>query len=68
MFDWPYYTLIDGILYAESSRGMLEPFGYAAPRFADAAEAETWLVANDIRGSVRVDRAMNARGKLKVLS
>lgn len=46
-FHWPYYTLRNGRLYDE--RGRL----VRSPVFPDAASAEAWLVANDLRGNVR---------------
>ena len=48
-FEWPYYTLRAGKLYADGEAQPLAP----APLFKDSAEAEQWLIDNDIRGSVR---------------
>lgn len=55
--EWRYFTLRpDGVLVDER----LIPLADAQTRadgstrvFADAAEAEAWLIANDIRGNVR---------------
>jgi hypothetical protein len=55
-FDWPYYDLINGRLYiTQRPRGLpVAAFPHSnPPRFANAAEAEAWLVAQDIRGNVR---------------
>lgn len=55
-FHWPYYTLLNGKLYLERAgrRGLVEAFhNTEVPHFASAADAEEWLVANDIRGNVR---------------
>jgi len=46
---WPYFTLRNGRLYDERER-----LAYLnAPLFANVAEAEAWLAANDLRGNVR---------------
>jgi hypothetical protein len=49
-FDWPYLTLRqDGTLVYDT--------GHPVPKqpqpFKDAVEADAWLVAEDIRGTVR---------------
>jgi hypothetical protein len=54
-FDWPYFNLRpDGILVYEDTR---VPIAIAkdgsTPWFANAADAEEFLVAEDIRGNVR---------------
>jgi hypothetical protein len=52
---WPYY-LINGLLYVRRgnrSYGLPVLAFQNAPRFADAAAAEAWLKANDLRGNVR---------------
>jgi hypothetical protein len=62
MLEWPYYTLIAGRLHRDER--VKVPGGYRmlpcktasfsrAPRFANAAEAEAWLEAQDERGNVR---------------
>jgi hypothetical protein len=57
--EWPYLTLrADGVLlYYDEDQYKHVAFAIAPDGtdllFADAAEAEAWLVANDIRGSVR---------------
>jgi hypothetical protein len=54
--SWPCYDLINGLLCVRRGN---RPHGLPvlafqnAPRFADAAEAEEWLKANDLRGNVR---------------
>jgi hypothetical protein len=53
VFDWPYYILVNGKLYIRSHRGLVEAFHNNPPLFADAAEAEQWLIDNDIRGNVQ---------------
>jgi len=55
-FDWPYYDLINGLLYVRRGgrpNGLPILAFKEAPRFTSAAEAEDWLIVNDIRGSVR---------------
>jgi hypothetical protein len=49
-FEWPIFNIrADGTLvYADNNHAYPN-----APRFASTAEAEAWLVANDIRGDVR---------------
>ena len=61
MFDWPYFTLVNGKLYYDvGSRNraeLVEAFqGRKIPLFADVAQAEAWLEANDERGNVRPQR------------
>ena len=62
MFDWPYYTLTVGRLHRDER--VKVPGGYRmlpcktasfprAPGFANAAEAEAWLEAQNERGNVR---------------
>jgi len=54
-FEWPYYSLVNGKLCIETRPGLVEAFHKSnPPRFADATEAEAWLVENDLRGNVRV--------------
>jgi hypothetical protein len=57
MFHWPYFTLVEGDLYEDvgtrQQTQLVRCFKDSAPKFANAAEAEAWLVANDHRGSVR---------------
>lgn len=57
MFDWPYFTFVDGNLFYDvgDRRGtkLVRAFTNRAPKFANAAEAEAWLEANDERGNVR---------------
>ena len=48
-FDWPYYDLINGLLYVH---GLPLLAFKDAPRFLDTVQAEAWLVEKDIRGSV----------------
>jgi len=49
-FTWPYFTLrADGVLINAANGVPLA----GAPRFTDAGEAEAWLVANDVRGTIR---------------
>jgi hypothetical protein len=50
---WPYYDLINGKLYDDEGYALSSSNGVHAPRFADAAAAEEWLKANDLRGNVR---------------
>ena len=52
---WPYYILQNGKLYIRTPRQGLQLafFNSNPPLFEDAAEAEAWLEANDIRGSVQ---------------
>ena len=54
-FDWPYLGLRpDGVLVYEDTGIPLAIAGDGStPCFADILEAETWLVANDIRGNIR---------------
>ncbi len=47
-FKWDYFTFRDGYLYDERNRRLRN-----TPRFESGAAAEAWLVANDIRGTVR---------------
>lgn len=47
--DWPYLTFKDGKLYDDAG-ALFSPVNI---RFKDAAAAESWLVENDIRGTVR---------------
>lgn len=56
MFDWPYFTLLNGRLYYDvgDRRGtQLTPAFKDAPLFKDSVEAEQWLMDNDHRGNVR---------------
>ena len=52
MFDWPYYTLVNGWLVADDKS--ICPH-QVLPFTADFTvnDAEEWLARNDIRGSVR---------------
>jgi hypothetical protein len=52
-FEWPYYELINGRLCLRTKRGVAKVAFPSAPMFADAAQAEAWLEANDLRGNVR---------------
>ena len=54
-FDWPYLKLRpDGILvYEDNSVPLAIAKDGSTPCFANAVEAEAWLVAEDIRGTVR---------------
>lgn len=52
MFDWPYYTLVNGWLVADDKS--ICPF--QVKRFGKdwtVNQAEEWLARNDIRGTVR---------------
>jgi hypothetical protein len=52
-FEWPTFTLrADGVLVYDNGEP-LQVRSIYAPEFKDAAEAEAWLVANDVRGNVR---------------
>ena len=61
-FEWPYYTLRNGILFREEisdngrggkvARKLYRSFP-KAPQFQSVAEAEAWLEAQDERGNVR---------------
>ena len=57
-FDWPYLTLRpDGVLiYSDTRVPLAIAKDGSTPYFANAAEAEAWLVAEDIRGTVREAR------------
>lgn len=46
--NWTYYTFRDGRLYDEDGE-----VAFAGLTFESAADAEDWLVENDVRGSVR---------------
>jgi len=52
MFDWPYYTLVNGWLVTDT--GCICPWQHT-PFKADFTinDAEQWLAQNDIRGTVR---------------
>ena len=55
-FKWPYYMLRDGKLleeYVRYGRAYYRCAFPKAPLFANAAEAEAWLEAQDERGNVR---------------
>jgi hypothetical protein len=46
--EWQYYEFRNGKLYDEDGYEV-----FSEQEFATAADAEAWLVENDIRGTVR---------------
>ena len=54
-FEWPYYTLHNGRLYNENGRptNAMSLGTPSIPTFKSSAEAEQWLINNDVRGNVR---------------
>ena len=57
-FDWPYFVLrADGtLIYSDTKIPVADTQTRkdgSTPVFASVADAEAWLVAHDIRGSVR---------------
>ena len=51
-FDWPYYSLVNGWLVDKDD--LLCPFQSTPFSLSTtAADAEVWLVDNDIRGTVQ---------------
>ncbi len=55
-FEWLYLELVNGRLLDQGG----DEINPNWPSFADEAEAEEWLIANDVRATVYSDREWQA--------